>query len=106
GQCPHCGAPWERVVEKRPAENPAGYNVGQGPRYESVGTVGWRPTCGCPEHEPVPQLVIDPFSGAGTTGLVALRLGRRYIGIEPNAEYVRMSERRLVSDAPLFNAAA
>ncbi len=39
--------------------------------------------------------VLDPFSGAATTGLVALKLGREYIGIELNPEYVEMSKRRL-----------
>jgi DNA modification methylase len=48
------------------------------------------------------DVVLDPFSGAGTTGLVAVRLGRRYAGIELNPEYVAMSERRLRADRPLF----
>jgi DNA modification methylase len=47
--------------------------------------------------------VLDPFSGAGTTGLVALRHGRTYLGIELNPDYVEMSKRRIESDAPLFN---
>jgi DNA modification methylase len=50
--------------------------------------------------------VLDPFSGAGTTGLVAHRLGRRYIGIELNPEYAAMSERRIYNDAPLLQGAA
>lgn len=54
---------------------------------------------GCPEG----GVVLDPFSGAGTTGLVALRLGRDYIGIELNPEYVKMSHQRIINDAPLFN---
>jgi DNA modification methylase len=49
------------------------------------------------------DLVLDPFSGAGTTGLVALRLGRRYLGIELNPDYVDLSVRRLEGDAPLLN---
>jgi DNA modification methylase len=48
-------------------------------------------------------IVLDPFNGAGTTGLVALRHNRRYIGIELNPEYVAMSERRIINDAPLLN---
>ena len=40
-------------------------------------------------------IVLDPFSGAGTTALVAKKLGRRYIGIEINPEYVKMAEDRL-----------
>lgn len=54
---------------------------------------------GCPEG----GIVLDPFSGAGTTGLVALRHGRKYVGIELNPEYVAMSERRIIADAPLLN---
>lgn len=41
------------------------------------------------------DLVLDPFSGSGTTGLVALRNKRRYIGIELNEDYIEMSKRRL-----------
>lgn len=40
-------------------------------------------------------IVLDPFSGAGTTGLVALQNGRRYLGIELNPEYVALSLDRL-----------
>lgn len=39
--------------------------------------------------------ILDPFSGAGTTGVAALSLGRKYIGIELNPDYVTMSEKRL-----------
>ena len=39
--------------------------------------------------------VLDPFNGAGTTGLVAVKNGRNYIGIELNPEYVEMSRRRI-----------
>lgn len=42
--------------------------------------------------------------GAGTTGLVAMRLGRRFVGIELNPEYAEMARRRIHGDAPLFNA--
>lgn len=44
--------------------------------------------------------VLDPFNGSGTTGQVALELGRSYIGIELNPGYVRLTEKRL---APLIN---
>lgn len=40
------------------------------------------------------DLVLDPFSGAGTTGLACLRQGRRYLGIELNPKYVEMSHER------------
>jgi site-specific DNA-methyltransferase (adenine-specific) len=40
-------------------------------------------------------IVLDPFFGAGTVGLVATELGRQYVGIELNPEYVEMARRRL-----------
>ena len=40
-------------------------------------------------------VVLDVFNGAATTGVVALRHGRRYLGIELNPDYVELSERRL-----------
>lgn len=39
--------------------------------------------------------VLDPFSGAGTSGVVSMRYGRNYIGIELNETYARMSEQRI-----------
>ena len=42
-------------------------------------------------------VVLDPFFGAGTVGLVATELGRRYVGIELNAEYVELAKKRLES---------
>jgi len=46
---------------------------------------------GCPAD----GVVLDPFMGAGTTAVVAKELGRDYVGIELNGEYVRMAEERL-----------
>jgi DNA modification methylase len=46
--------------------------------------------------------VLDPFGGAGTTGLVADRLQRHAILIELNPEYAAMARRRIEGDAPLF----
>jgi DNA modification methylase len=50
--------------------------------------------------------VLDPFLGAGTTLLVADRLGRDGIGIELNPEYAQMAQRRIGNDAPLFSGGA
>lgn len=41
------------------------------------------------------DLVLDPFIGSGTTGLVSLKTDRRFVGVELNPEYVRIVERRL-----------
>lgn len=47
--------------------------------------------------------VLDPFAGSGTTGMVALRHGRSFIGVELNPTYCDMARRRIAGDAPLFN---
>jgi DNA modification methylase len=46
----------------------------------------------------VGDTILDPFSGAGTTGMVAEKLGRKYIGIELNPSYVAMSEDRIYAE--------
>ena len=114
GACPKCGSPWERVVEREfhpqaDVSKERGFRdaAGQKPMDVSNGwqgfprgtteatTKGWRPSCSCDAGDSVPQTVLDPFCGAGTTGLVALRHGRRFIGIELNPEYVRLAHERI-----------
>jgi len=53
---------------------------------------------GCPEG----GTVLDPFGGAGTTGLVADRLHRHAVLIELNPEYAAMAERRIAREGGLF----
>jgi DNA modification methylase len=116
GHCPECGARWERVVEKGAAYPKIDHRGGQraaGSAYDGAGSVrhmsgqesnawkashpdkllGWRPTC---DHnkEPIPDVVLDPFLGSGTTAEVAQHIGRRYIGIELNSTYSPMQQRR------------
>lgn len=104
-----CGAPWERVTEHKavprlkgksspvpgdsrsvkgslPADlridtSKSGFGTGQST------TTGWRPTCSCPEQDPIPCAVLDPFLGSGTVADVARQLGRRWVGIELSKEY-------------------
>tara|TARA_R100000781_G_C4079542_1_gene127228 strand:+ start:1064 stop:1996 length:933 start_codon:yes stop_codon:yes gene_type:complete len=42
------------------------------------------------------DIVLDPFFGSGTTGWVAQRLGRKWIGIELNPEYIKIAEKRFI----------
>ena len=44
---------------------------------------------------PVDGIVLDPFFGAGTLGVVATKLGRNYVGIELNPEYIKIAKERL-----------
>lgn len=46
------------------------------------------------------DVVLDPFSGAGTTGTAARALGRRYVGIDLHAEYHNLAANRLVRTLP------
>ncbi len=55
-------------------------------------------SAGCP----IGGVVLDPFSGMGTVGLVAARLGMDFIGIELNPDYAAKSQVRIEEDAPLF----
>lgn len=102
GNCSACGLPWERVMDRRQVADPAshkGSTFHQGKtaghqqhraetaeRWETLGTIGWKPQCSC-GADPEPALVLDPFSGSGTTLWVAKRLGRHAIGIDTAGEY-------------------
>lgn len=41
------------------------------------------------------QVILDPFCGSGTTGVEAVRFGRKFIGIDVSEEYLEISKRRL-----------
>ena len=53
---------------------------------------------GCPKD----GYVLDPFGGAGTTGIVADRLGRSATLIELNNDYADLTNKRLIKDAGMF----
>lgn len=56
--------------------------------------------CGAPEN----GVVLDPFMGSGTTGIVARKLNRNFVGCELNPEYQKMAERRIFNEGEnLFN---
>ena len=52
------------------------------------------------------DLILDPFAGSGTTGLVALRHGRSFIGCELNENYAAIARHRIIDDSPLENSQA
>lgn len=121
GCCAECGAPWVRVVENSYTPHWKGGHRGKNavgdangmvdmshmPRLQKhTETTGWKPTC---RHSAgvVHCTVLDPFCGAGTTGLVAVQHGRRFVGVELNPEYAEMARRRIHNHgAPLFSWAA
>lgn len=91
---------------KKPFENPPNNN---GRNKRTVWTINPKPfkgahfavypeelcqtpiQAGCPEG----GIVLDPFSGSGTTGVVSLKLNRKFVGIELNPEYIKIAENRL-----------
>lgn len=62
--------------------------------FRPIVRVGFRAACSCRAgYEP--GILLDPFFGTGTTGVVALKLGRRFLGVELNPAYVGMAGRRV-----------
>lgn len=115
--CGECGAPWERVTERTVGVSHDGpktaaaaaarggrgrtSTVGQsgGGRVDgSVVTLGWQPTCAHADGSGK-SAVLDLFNGSGTTGRVAMRHGRSYVGVDISREY--LDEQALARIDPL-----
>jgi DNA modification methylase len=98
--CQACGTPWKRQVDaqvvgdKRPAGDDLFVRRYPG-RWEVVRSLGkLLPACGC-QASWVPGVVLDPFFGAGTVGVVAEALKRDWVGIELNPDYARLAVERI-----------
>ena len=127
GVCADCGAQYERITEKditdHTGQSATAYGKGmsagrlallrqaareRGSEYSGERlTTGWQRTCDCTTDERVPATVLDPFSGAATTAIVAKKLGRRAIGIDLSTDYCRMAVKRIEAQSamPLFDVA-
>jgi len=116
GCCPECGAPFVRILEpSAEAKERLGSawhdhqdDLGRGQRGTPPAlkgpaniTKGWRPSCNH-KGDPVPCVVFDPFTGSGTTGAVAIKHGRSFIGSELNPEYIELANRRILSAAEKY----
>lgn len=123
--CAECGAGYERDMVKerqpsRPGLSATSFADGTKEHFQATGrggnaelkfrpitsgaTVGWRKTCGCLTSATRPGTVLDPFFGSGTTGLVAKKWARHWLGIELNPDYVRVGQARCATPTtlPLF----
>jgi len=118
--CVECSTPYERKVESKrlkrnelpkddPRYRPNTYegsykdiNGKADAGYTETKDLGLEKQCQCETDETKSGTVLDPFGGAGTTGLVADRNDRNAILIELNDEYAEMARDRLYNDAPLF----
>lgn len=106
--CRNCGMP--RVKILKPTGN---YIVYGGYGSKTAEHIGVSPTssiltksvqekaiagysdCGCNNSDYELGIVLDPFAGSGTSAIVALKLNRRFIGIDSNPEYVEMATGRI-----------
>ena len=113
GCCPECGKAWNRIVERIRTERteiPANDPRSRPKRYDNsytdingrsdcaylkTQTLGWEAGCDCDAGDPIPAVVLDPFSGSGTTAGVALKHGRNAILIELNPEYAALTSKRM-----------
>ena len=121
GVCDQCLTPYERIMVKGdiPQRKTRDKMLGAYPdrktttRLNSVDMVtipktqeGWKQNCNCTSTNTIPATVLDPFFGAGTTGLVAQEHGRNWIGCELNPVYAEMASKRIKDAEPqpkLFN---
>jgi DNA modification methylase len=116
GCCRECGAPWSRMVLKpakaindkdeleerwRRAAAERGIDIDNATTGDSI-TLGWQRNCSCYAGRPVAATVLDPFSGRGTTGTVAVRYGRNFVGADLKPEYVKMIRKNLAGESPLW----
>lgn len=107
GCCVKCGAPMERIFEPTGHENkrePAHAPKSEPTKTDSTGWAplnkfsgNWQPTCKC-KAETKPCIACDPFMGSGTTGLVALKFNRQFVGVELSPKYIKMAERRIAHE--------
>jgi DNA modification methylase len=98
GCCPLCRAPWARVTGNPRRVLSGGYGSKTADEV-GLSPTGWKATCKCQANkngsaETMPCVVLDPFGGSGTTGQVALELGRSAVLIELNGEYVKLARQR------------
>ena len=112
GCCPECGSPMNRILDKKRIATRPGKNNKKDitkmanldpQRHIAVygGEDKWVIDCEHYFSDTEPCLVLDPFSGAGTTGVAAVRNGRSYIGIELNKEYIYITKERFKKIDPL-----
>ena len=63
---------------------------------------GYEKDCNCKTDKFKSGVVLDPFGGSGTTGIVAQSLNRKSIMIELNPEYIKIAKKRIEKELGLF----
>jgi len=57
-------------------------------------TTGWEPSCACGHETTTPCVVLDPFAGSGTVGVVCQELGRHFVGLDLSMDYLQLARER------------
>jgi len=115
--CAVCGVPWKRVMERAGDWNGEKYGVravaasggaiSGGTAKSTLGSSRGKgvkqtvsselvPGCSC-DHTVIPGVVLDPFGGAGTTGLVAAKHERSAVLIELSPSYSDLARQRIAA---------
>ena len=121
GNCSECGKPWVRIVERhetlehKPYEGGKSFGEDDQHPYKRISgnvrawreaggdhdnpfpspkTLGWKAQCSC-NAPTTPAIVLDPFSGSGTTGEEAKKQGRKAILIDISEEYCELAVKRI-----------
>ena len=113
GHCSKCGKRWKRETKKSkgkvnqrergdkaldyegsPMNRNGSRNSGLFFQDYPSQTIGWVLDCDC-DVKTQKDTVLDPFMGSGTTAIVARQHGRRFIGIDLNAEYLELADNRI-----------
>ena len=112
GVCSKCGKPYNRIIEKnrvrrnefdkndkryRPNLYKGKYgniNGKEDAGYTQIKTLEWKSSCNC-NNNISPAIVLDCFLGSGTSAIAAKQLGRNFVGIELNSDYIEIAEKRL-----------
>jgi hypothetical protein len=117
--CGECGAPWRRITETerrtydaRARTTPARATGAAHDNYDAmdrnmavvVKTIGWEPSC---DHDDDSGrcVVLDPFAGSGTVGVVCAWHARDFLGLELNPQYAEMARRRIATEGRLGRSA-
>ncbi len=108
GVCPDCGKAWVRDIEKidngpritrdNMIEEYPDRNTSGQMNTKDMKTIpriykGWNPQCEC-GLDPVPATVLDPFFGSGTTGQVAIKHRRKFVGLDISMDYIELAKKR------------
>ena len=76
GCCPKCKEQWKRIGKENE----------------------WKSGCDCKINETKPCVILDPFNGSGTTGIVCKSLGRNYVGIDISKNYINESRINIINN--------